>query len=274
VEKKEPKKQPERNLNDLLVIQVTARRDFVPIESFLKVVSNTVRMLNNIDLDTSPSHRRTTRWKIVGASLKSPLTLSLNGQAKHHERVAEVAKVYLDGMGTMERDPNSIPAHFSLDTLQKAKKLVSVLDDGISRVVFSGYERSVSPTQKVAASVDALTAASYSSYGSVDGILETLTAHGGLQFVIYDRLSGDEIDCRFNSVYIEDARAAWTHRVRVYGAITYSRAGIPKSINVDGAPQRLKDRSVLPQAKDLEGIDVTAGVESAEYVRRLRDTER
>ena len=253
---------------------MTARRDFVPVDSFLKVVSNTLKMLRNIDLDSSPGHRRTTVWKVAGASMKSPLTLSLTGQSKHSSRVAEVARTYLSGMEIIERDSDSIPPHFSLDTLQKAKKLVSVLDDGISRVKFSGFNRSVPLTQKVAATVDALTAPSCSSYGSLEGKLETLTAHGGLEFIIYDRLTGDEVECSFDARYIEEARSAWTQRVRVYGTITYNKAGLARSIRVDGAPHPLRGRSDLPQARDIEGIDITGGIESAEYVRGLRDTER
>jgi len=256
---------------DRIKIQVTARHDYVPVQSFLTVLSNTLKILRNIDLSTSPNGRRTTRWKISAASLRSPLTVTILGQAKHMDRVEEIGRAYLYGLQMVENDPVSLPPHFNTDSLLRAKKLVSVLNDGVSKVKVSGFQQVLEATQKIAANVDALTAPSYRSYGSIEGKLETATIRGGPQFFIYDKFSDETVQCYFDSSRIEEVRAAWTQRVRVYGEIMYAKTGSTKLIVVEGGVTILRERSELPQGQDIEGIDLTGGMESSSYVRLLRE---
>ncbi len=106
------------------------------------------------------------------------------------------------------------------------------------------------------------------------GKLETVTVHGGKPaFFIYDPLTGEKIICHIPEDRMAEAKDALDthpHRVSVTGKVKYNRAGKPISIEVaDFTP--LRDRHELPQMKDLEGIDLTGGVDPTEYIRRLRD---
>jgi hypothetical protein len=259
------------NIN-VVQIEVSPRDNSIPVDSFLKILTNAVAILRTIDVETSESHRQTVRWRIEKASMNSPLSLSIMGVADNPARVGQIAGLYLDGLRELDSDQGAIPRHFTEGSLAKAKQIVSALNDGIQQVKFSNFNREVIPTQRVAAAVDALMAgAGLSAYGTLDGILETLTNRSGPQTFIRDRLTGHQVQCSFEAKYIPELGAAWTKRVRVYGKIRYGKTGRPRSITVDGGIHVFPDRSEFPQAKDLEGIDITGGVESSEYVSRLRN---
>ncbi len=248
-----------------ITIKVRAREDFVPVRSFLTIVGSTLSMLNEIGR-ASPRLSKAD-WRVSGASLQSPLTLTISSEAP------ESAAVVRECIGVFEHAEGSseLPAkRWGERTLEKAKELVSVLNDGVAQITFvSNGAKSVSPTQRVAASVDYLLAPAYEDYGSFEGKLETLSVHGKTRFSIFDSVTGRAIHCYFASDKLSEAHAAFNQRVLVSGKAKYSRIGNPISVNVDNI--RILQGGV--KLSDLQDIDITGGIESAKYIRGLRDAK-
>jgi hypothetical protein len=156
-------------------------------------------------------------------------------------------------------------------SLQKAKELVSVLNDGIQRIALgTPWEDPVVPTQHLAANADALLPKPHEEHGSMEGRLETLSVHGGSTFAIWDAMSGQRIECHFPSTMLPEAQEAFNRRVLVSGIIRYSSEGRAKSIIVEKL-RPLRGQEELPQIDAIQPINITDGTDSAEYVRRLRD---
>ena len=116
----------------------------------------------------------------------------------------------------------------------------------------------------------------YAEHGTIEGHLRQLESLAGPKdkIVIEDDLTGEKILCYFRGAELEQrVREAWKQRVGVSGEITVDRqSGRPQSVEVEEIVV-LRQRAELPQMEDLHGIDITGGLDSAEYIRGLRDAE-
>lgn len=97
-------------------------------------------------------------------------------------------------------------------------------------------------------------ATSYHDFGTLEGTLRAISDNaGGLEIRVQDPLWGRAIPCRVADAKIDEAMAAFRHRVEVAGMIHYNRAGRPTSINMESLTI-LPDDSTLPTAADVRGI--------------------
>ena len=246
-----------------ITIRVSAREDFVPVSSFLTIVGNAISILKDIERTTKT--KGPSQWKVSGASLRSPLTFTIFSDSDQGKEIAhEYMRVFEEAEKTDEID---IPRWFP-GILEKAKQLVSVLGDGVSQIAFSVPGRaSVNATQRVAATADYLLSPVYEDYGSLEGTLETLSVHGKAHFTIFDPITGKAVRCYFPSNKLEDAYRAFNRRVTVTGKAKYNRMGNAVSISVE----KIRELEGGVTTREMEGINITEGTDSAGYVRGLRD---
>jgi hypothetical protein len=137
-------------------------------------------------------------------------------------------------------------------------------------------EETVAPTLRSAAMIDEFfgkRSTYHMADTTIEGSLETVTIHRGDAFDVFDQLTGTRVRCMLPEGKIQDAVAALGKRVSVSGRAKFSEKGRPLSIEVETI-RVLRDKVGLPKASDFEGtgrLDITAGMDSAEFVRRLRD---
>jgi hypothetical protein len=141
---------------------------------------------------------------------------------------------------------------------------VSVATDG---------KHEVTPTERTVAHIRQVVekARVYLDYGTLEGRLEEISVHGGYRFTIWEELTNYRIECSISPDRLEEAKALLGHRVGVSGRIRY-RNHRPTTIHVEGI-RRLRGVNELPQLEGIEPIDITGGLRSEEYVRRMRDGE-
>jgi len=260
-------------MDDQLTIRVVPREEYVSAASFLSIVQNTLAILREVDAQISEQRQGSLTWQIKDVSLNSPLTMTIFGEttAEDLDYGRDVIEAYTDGLRQVDTSPARIPEFFTFEALRRAKSLVSVLNDGIERVIFSTPRReAVMPTQRVAANVDELTQ-SYEELTSFEGRLESATIHSKNRFYVWDVFDG-RISCSFSKDLLDDVRELFGHRVSVYGRARYSRTGRPLSIDVLDL-KRLRDQEELPQFEDFQGVNITGSLSSEDYVRSLRDAE-
>lgn len=277
---------------DILKIEVTGKTEAIPVDSFLELVSGTLSVLQDLDVAISQTENATLDWEIVGASLNSPLLLTIEAKSEVNMDVApEVIRAYLDGIEQIEKGHENPPPYFTESLLRKTREIVAVLNDGIKKVVFSTPSRApVVPSRTLLENVTIILDAqgseddtetvielhvhSYSrkeEKATITGTLETITVHGTKpKFVIYDPLTGNKIDCFFPEELLDEVKQALPSRVRVSGTAKYNKQGYPISIIVETF-KPLRSREQLPSFKDLEGINFSGSLDPTEYIRRLRN---
>ncbi|HLJ13258.1 MAG TPA: hypothetical protein VKV15_02095 [Bryobacteraceae bacterium] len=260
-----------------LSIEVEAAERFPDALDWKSVFSDTLDILASLGTAAAPTQHPATRWKISAATFNSPLQVTLLAQAPIDAGEMKAAvRAYIQGLRYLESETPLIepPPLFDENALRSAKHLVSPLTRGVAAITFTSPEfGSVIATQRIAVNVEELIGVKFKAMGALEGILETLTGKGKLKFNIYDPLTKFRTACFIPPNRLDEAKDAFLGRVAVYGEIRYAKSGKPLSIAVTGEIRRLRSRADLPQAKDLEGIDITSGDDPSDYVRRLRDAD-
>ncbi|MBN2325658.1 MAG: hypothetical protein JXR73_00795 [Candidatus Omnitrophica bacterium] len=114
---------------------------------------------------------------------------------------------------------------------------------------------------------------SYYQWGTFDGWLLFLNLHTNPKsFRIYDVLIDRYLMCLFNEDIKEFAKKFVEMRVSVFGKATYNRFNKPVQMNVERI-EKCPSGDELPRLEDLHkfGNELTDGMDTYEYVRRMRD---
>ncbi len=259
-------------------ISVEGRDGGVPADRFADVVLKALAVLRDLDARSSEDGKPVIHWNITKATTNSPLTLTFEAHVspKAHDTSRGVVQSYLRGMRRLESG-KGVPSDFGDDTLKEARTLLGLLDRGVSRMEFSAPgEEKVSPTLRSAALIDEFLS-HRSTYHmadtTIEGTLETVTIHGGEAFDVFDQLTRTRVRCMLVDGKLQDAINALGKRVSVSGRAKFNEKGRPLSIEVETI-RILRDKTGIPSASDFEGegkLDITGGIDSAEFVRRLRD---
>jgi len=258
---------------DQLSMRLTGREEHIPASSFAVCFEQMFQILRDMDTAISEGNRPSLKWSISKVAMNSPLVLSVFGASTEDIDVGrEVITAYSEGLRRLEEGTERVPQHFTIKTLEAAKKLVSVLSDGIQGVeFFTPYGDLVKLTLQTAVTADKLMGKFYEEYATFEGTLEVLSVHGGYSFNLYDDVHG-RIPCTFKPELLDTVREMFSGRVLVAGQARYSPSRRVVSLRVEHI-RRLRSQNELPQFSDLESINLTGGVDSTEFVRSLRSAD-
>ena len=204
--------------------------------------------------------------KVVKISMNSPMTLTLEGLAAGIDAFLEAAR-YLEK--PVKRAPK-----IAIDILQRIESLRGAFVGGVASVrISSGNHRAVlSPLSvEVASEMLRQTAVSHrrEEEGQIEGVMEAVFAPSDKRmFRLRDRLTGHTVDCILPITEFAKAKEALASRVLVSGRIRYNDEGQATSVNV-GTFQPLPTRK--GNWKKWKPVNVTDGMDAADYVRELRD---
>jgi len=256
-----------------LTIRVTGRdSDRVVAEDAIKVLRSAISLLE--DLDRAQGAGKSTEWVIVAASMKSPLSFTIRGEAKD-ESVAprEYVGPMLRSLRMVDTDSRR-PSNFNDRMLQSAGRLGKLLENGISAISLEAPgEETYCLTPKLKIHSEKLREQRprhYTTKTIIEGTLERIDVHGTPEFYIYDRLTGDAVRCFCDMQDAQRLGALITRRVRVFGDVKFTREHEPVSVEVDAFEAVIDDP---PSITDLhkKHISITSDRPSEEYIRDLRN---
>jgi hypothetical protein len=266
-------------MSDRLTIRVAGKNEHIAVSSFLDIMQNTLVVLEGITKSLRTSDTNAVEWRIVSASMNSPLAVTIEGHVDGNPSPVpeNVVHACMRGFKQIEESDESTPQYFNVSMLDAVKKIGYVLlNDGVRAVTFVPDDMNpVTPTPQFYAHVMQLIPQGYSEIGSLEGRLEVLSIHRKNYFAVYDRFTGKRVECTFENADLQKAKEAFGRRVNIYGRIRYNRESQPESVSVEpNGIEVIPEQHELPQFADLEGLDITGGVDPAEYVRSLRDDAR
>lgn len=257
-----------------LTIEVVGKGGIVPVGDFVSLVGDTLSALREIDRHLSTRKEATVSWVISKVSMDSPLRLTMSAACPGRLRpaVGAVIGAYMAALKGMEAGGEAIPQCVTHEALVHMARAVGRVGDSVERVTYTADGRSVTPTRSAAEHMAQVVGGSVERRATVEGRLEMLSIHGGYTFNVYEPISGRRVACSFPGEMLDQAREAFSQRVRVSGTARFTRDGVPLSMRVERM-ERLREQHELPQASDLEGINITDGMDPTEYVGMLRDAE-
>lgn len=241
----------------------------ITIESFLKIAKQSLAILRDLD------DGNTLTWRLQEAHINSPLHMTWAAYPKVENFNRRVSTRYLHLLRWAEYG-GPRPQHLNPKVAMRVKDLVHVFDDGVASVVFSSRhdQSTVSPTATAKTSVDEFIAEynhQYKDFIIIEGKLGTVTVHNREGFHIYDLVTDHKIECDIPKDRLEEAKNLLGGYVWVYGETSFKNDKPYRMKASDFG--RMTPDSELPNFRDVQGINITGGITSEEYVRRMRDSD-
>lgn len=252
-------------------ITLTSKDESLMVSSLLRVVRETVQLLRDID-GCNEDGRESPPWRIQKCSMSSPLVFVLDRETAGNRSIER----FLNAFRVMDKSEVRPEGLFD-SALERCKKIVSVLNDGVAKISFSSPgQKSVSPTQRVAATVDAVLHRAKHSYEvedmQIEGRLGAIVVYGCTEFIVFDVLTDEKVECYFSPEDLDDVKSMLGRRVRAIGLAKCNKEHRILSLVVDSF-RSLREQSELPQLADLHqaGVSVTGGKSINKYLGEIRD---
>lgn len=166
-----------------------------------------------------------------------------------------VRMAVLDGMSALADGRR--PAQYTDKAITHAKNISKLFENRkrptSSVRLWSGNDKSISVNRRVAIEAAKLLEPVFEDYGSVEGQLEVVTAHGKFECTIYDPLGARAVKCEISEELIPEAIASFRKRVEVFGRIYYRQDGMAVRV-IANRIARFPDPSEIPSVREMRGI--------------------
>lgn len=259
-----------------IVIELSGK--FIPLPTFTAAVDDLCDIL--AQLDVSISGKEHLQWGISrNTRSKDKSTLEavprlFKGHDIADNQVHRIIPAFLNGIRLINKKPMR-PEYFTDGALDSAKELATIQNGDVSRVRILGsingrMSKPVPISHKMVTNVDELIGPFYSTIGSVEGTLDTVSLHRSPRIFVYHSITRKAVRCKFPMEMLEDVRRALGRRVIVSGIVQYNRQGEPIRVDMDSL--RVMGAEDLPSTQDLSGSDeaFTGAMSTAEYIRSIR----
>lgn len=262
---------------DYLSIQISGKSPHeVPLTSLLVFLNESRSMLRELD------GHSTLEWVLRDAVFSNPLLMELAAETDLSEYDANVVTDYLRVMQHVNGD-GPLPRRATPAILRRARRAARVVDsDGILAVELrspgrdSVSVRGATTSPATHAEVIALGGAiEYDDLAQIEGTLETVSHHGGFKVYVWDRVTRRKTECTVSRPVLNQALDAMKHatspRVAVYGKAKY-RQGNPTPMSI--VAESITVLTQVDESQDprhFQGLDITDGMDSVEYIRGLRN---
>lgn len=275
--------------HDEITVRVPDEGFPVLVRAFLDLLTTTLEILNQLDAEVSGNPEGSIVWRIADARRSSPLAITLRGQPCRPEFdfTEKVTSSFVRGVRSLRDGTAARPPHFNDVALDRLLHLTTSLDGELGAIVFElpTGEKAVAEKQtelgiravlELPEALDlnaTVTRRFYQEYGTLRGQLDVVSVRANKDtFEFTEELTKKAITCRFTDPELfKRAQESLRKRIEVEGRIRYNNQdGSPASMQVEGF-RVLGDGTSVPSFRDLEGLDITGGMDPVEFIRRLRD---
>ncbi len=250
-------------------IRVTGGDAAISLAPFATVVSSMLSLLRGVDDVIAGSQEGKIEWHIESVSMSSPLCLTIGAPPGYGARADHV----MCGLAADVRslDQAALPPRYLNEPHMEAlKKMVSALD-GLAMIEIESSDLVVVPTARIVANVNEVIRP-YETNATIEGVLQLVNLHNPQEkvFKIYDILTGEGVRGVFADEQWDSVHDHIGKRVIVSGSMTYHRDGRPKEMKLSALEEANAYPTLFFQGPP---IDITGGVDPADYIETLREDE-
>lgn len=245
----------------------------VSLAEFARAITGLRTLLNNLSKEVGGGAE--IEWNVDDLERGSTIT-SFRGAAKKPNQQPEVEKVVRAYGEVGQALEKRFQVPYSLAVTRAADNIAGILNGRVESIRFETEEIDAiirSPEVIPDRGANAPLPASVSSYGAVEGRVQTLTNRGGLRFTLYDLLNDRAVSCYLKEGYEDLMRDAWGKLVIVEGIVTRDALkGRPQTVRqitrvepiTEAEPESYQEaRGIVPIGPN--------GLMPEEAIRRLRD---
>lgn len=245
----------------------------VSLAEFARAIAGLRTLLNNLSREVGGGAE--IQWNVDDLERGSTIA-SFRGAAKKPNQQPEVAKVVRAygevGLALEKR----LQMPYSLSVARAADKIANIVNGRVESIRFETEEVDATirdPKTSADRSANVPLPASITSYGAVEGRVQTLTNRGSLRFTLYDLLNDRAVSCYLKEGYEDMMRDAWGKLVTVEGIVSRDTfKGTPQTVRqitrvepiAEAGPESYREaRGIVPVGPD--------GLMPEDAIRRLRD---
>lgn len=227
--------------------------DLVPLTTFSTAVDSLRALLERV------THDRWERPQIdwfVRELRTGRVTVVIEGVATTTDdssAVGAIIQTIIEAFEVLERG-GSVREYLSFAALEQVCAIATLATSGACDIVVRGCGRSIAMSNSGADAARALVNRRYRGFGSVEGIIETVSIRGAVRsFGVAHALDGFVITCWSDATLLDRAKAALGARVRVTGEIVRRGDGRAESVQVSDL-RVLRQSEELPPVNEIRGI--------------------
>lgn len=191
------------------------------------------------------------------------------------KRSAPVLATYRRAVVALQ-EGRPLPKGLRPETIQEIATVAKPLGSSVSAINIGGNGRVLAVTPALTERAARLVRSPVATVGELSGFVDAVNVHSELIFYLYPSGFSERTACFFNQADLDRVRAAVKRYATVRGRMLYPPNRLfPSRIDVDELELH-PHVDELPTLTSLIGAapDLTDGVESVAYVRRLRDARR
>lgn len=169
-----------------------------------------------------------------------------------HQHAHQISEVILDGIRKIEESADN-PFSDNDKAVEHIRTLGRIASRDKTHVPIRCLtSKSARPISKIVFKhANEILSWQYEDAGTVDGVLDVVSAHNGYEFSVSETLYNKPVKCIVNETLLEKALKSFRKRVEVVGLISYNRHGQPKSVKASDIIQFPED---VPHYTELRGI--------------------
>jgi hypothetical protein len=269
----------------------SAETDAPTLEDLLAQVGDYFIILRGVEEALADDGVSEIEWRVTNAQRQSPLRLELTPYPRRHgtnidQRVRQVKQFTSAGLTTL-RAKAERPSYFPEPVLASAERIFTRVTNGLNqtRMEFGDDFAAVeinNPDAHVAVkntnAVRKPKEKPYIELGSIEGSLLGVErdGHGRPILRMKIRLSGEVVKCIAKGAAETEIKRheigdIWSgQRLRIFGSIHYRALGQITQIEAE-AVQFLRPSKELPSAADIIDRNFTGGLQSEQYLEKLRN---
>jgi hypothetical protein len=193
-----------------------------------------------------------------------------DGEIDIHRR--RVADAFVDGLTLLDTRAEW-PRSFNDAAIKATERLAGAIRGDVTRITASIVGGALaSVTERITANIKELTTGNYSEFGSVEGLLESLSLAGRPTVRIRDEVSGRSIEAGFRMSQFDILRDALNHRVLLSGELVYTARGRLNTLRTITFIRRLQETSAVG-VDEVLGIapNMTGDLTTEDYLDRTWD---
>jgi len=165
--------------------QISAQVLYYRIKNFVDILHDVARNIGE-ELDPPIPTSAPVKWIVDSIRSDSPVTMTLRPEPVVEKTLLDVSERVVNTVATgfavlqTETTALDLPRHFSLRILEDVHHLIRRGSDGITGVTVRTPDRAISFSGQADQNIRRFLNPAYESYGSVEGILEMVSAAGSM----------------------------------------------------------------------------------------------
>jgi hypothetical protein len=258
-----------------LTFEGTEEGGHIRLNDFLNELSKFIEITRKAEELVSSRVSRSIYYRIVDLKHTSPASLTLEACLKdpNYDIREAIHKEIFSTMDKLQKGED-IREKERFYLVESIRDFSDPIGKHVSKLNVIGNGNVINVSEEFKARAHLFTAPEESCHSTFRGMLDIINIHGPEKlFWLYPEIGPTRIQCKFHAGLFEDAKTALGKRVEVQGLFKYKiRAPYPHEAEVDNLETLPSDHE-LPTLKDLLGIDpdITGGLSSEDYIRKIRD---